>query len=162
VLTKDTTVRIPVIRKHRGDRVWREQHVVRTAAYCRLIKTCELGDAPFGVLMFAGSYDCLIIPNTSAAQFKFEKALEDARDLLGDIEAGTAAEPTDKRCSGCHWGKPCVYVAGETDTVLKGNTLVPLRTKAKGRYFHCPCGDRFLWVPRHRDAIGLGIAEGRQ
>ena len=164
VLTKDTTVRIPVIRKHRGERVWRQQHLVRSAAYCQLIKTCELGDAPFGVLMFAGSYDCLILPNTTSAQFQFEKTLEDARELLQVLDGGkyVPAEPADNRCSRCHWGKPCEYVAGKTDTVLNGNELVPLRTKARGRYFHSPCGDRFHWVPPHEDAVALGIGEGRQ
>ena len=37
---------------------------------------------PFGVLMFAGSYDCVIIPNTTKARFEFENALEDVQELL--------------------------------------------------------------------------------
>ena len=163
VLTKGTTLRIPVIRKHRGERVWRPQHVVRVAAYCRLIKNCELGNSPFGVLMFAGSYECLIIPNTTAAQFQLEKALEDVREFLNVYEGGKfiPTEPADNRCSGCHWGKPCQFVAGKTDTILNGNPVIPLRTKAKEQYFHCACGDRFQWVPPHDDSVGLGIAERR-
>jgi hypothetical protein len=164
VLTKGTTLRIPVIRKHRGERVWRPQHIVRIAAYCRLIETSEGGESPFGVLMFADSYECVIIPNTAGAKFQFEKAMEDVREFLGVYEGGkfVPTEPTDNRCSGCHWGKPCKYVAGETDTILDGNPLTPLRTKAKNAYFHCPCGDRFHWVPPHDDAVALGIVEGRR
>lgn len=162
VLTKGT-LRIPVIRKHRGERVWRPQHVVRIAAYCRLIETCEGGESPFGVLMFADSYECMVIPNTAGAKFQFEKALEDVREFLGIYEGGkfVPTEPTDHRCSGCHWGRPCEHVAGKTDTILNGMSLTPLRTRAKKKYFHCPCGDRFQWVPPHDDSVALGIAEAR-
>jgi len=164
VLTKGTTLRIPVIRKHRGERVWRPQHIVRIAAYCRLIETCESGEAPFGVLLFADSYECIIIPNDSKAKFQFEKALEDVREFLGINEGGRfiPTEPTDNRCSGCHWGRPCRYVEGETDTILEGKLIPPLRTKAKNFYFHSPCGDRFRWVPPHEDSVALGIAESRR
>jgi hypothetical protein len=71
MLTKGTTLRIPVVRRHRGERAWGPQHIVRLAAYCRLIETCEGADSPFGVLMFAGSYECLIFPNTAVAKSNF-------------------------------------------------------------------------------------------
>lgn len=163
VLTKGTTLRIPVIRKHRGERIWRPQHVVRIAAYCRLIETCELGDAPFGVLMFADNKECLIIPNSNVAKFQFEKALEDAREFLAVSKRSKLIPPmpTDNRCCGCYWGMPREYVKGETETVLNGNPVKPLLTKANKRYYHCPCGDQFGGVPQHDDAIALGIAEPR-
>jgi hypothetical protein len=162
ILTKGTTVRIPVIRKHRGDRVWRPQHVVRIAAYCRLIETCEGGQAPFGVLMFAGSYDCWIIPNTALAQSQFEQALARTREFLSVHEKGkfVPAAPTDNRCDGCHLGEPRVYASGQTDTIVSGNCIAPLLTRgAYRRLFHCPCGDCFNWVPPHEDAIRLGLVE---
>ena len=164
VLTKGITLRIPVIRKHRGDQKSRPQHFVRTAAYCQLIKTCELGDAPFGVLMFAGTYECLIIPNNTAAQFQFQKAMEDVREFLSVYDGGTfvPTQPADNRCGGCPWGKPREYLAGRTDTILNGNSVVPLLTKAKERVFHCTCGDRFRWVPPHETSVVLGIAESRR
>lgn len=164
VLTKGITLRIPVIRKHRGDQKSRPQHFVRTAAYCKLIKTCELGDAPFGVLMFAGTYECLIIPNNTAAQFQFQKAMEDVREFLSVYDGGTfvPTQPADNRCGGCPWGKPREYLAGRTDTILNGNSVVPLLTKAKERVFHCTCGDRFRWVPPHETSVVLGIAESRR
>jgi hypothetical protein len=164
VLTKGTTLRIPVIRKHRGDPIWRPQHVVRVAAYCRLIEAHELGDSPFGVLMFAHTYQCVIIPNDNVAKFQFENAFEEAREFMAVYEAGKyiPPEPKDNRCSGCHWGEPREYVEGESDTILKGNRVKPLRTKANNkRFFHCPCGDRFGGVPQHDDAIALGLVERR-
>jgi hypothetical protein len=172
VLSKDTTRRIPVIRKHRGKRDWGAQHVVRAAAYCQLVKTCELGDAPFAVLLFAGSYDCVLLPNTPAARFQFEKALEDTRELLRECKEGKSypAEPTDTRCSGCPWGKPRRYMVGKSDTILNGEAIAARRVKAvvpRGngvtvKYFHSSCGDRFGgWVPPHDDAVALEIAERR-
>lgn len=164
VLTKGTTLRIPVIRKHRGDRVWHTQHLVRVAAYCKLIEACELADAPFGVLMFAGSKECLILPNSNVAKMHFEKAMEDTRELMEFWAGGKYApqEPTDARCRGCHWGRPCEYVAGLTDTILNGNPQPPLQTRAKNdKYYHCPCGDKFGGVPPHDDAIALGMTKPR-
>lgn len=164
ILTKGTTLRIPVIRKHRGDRVWRTQHLVRVAAYCKLIETCESADAPFGILMFADSKECLIIPNNNVAKMHFEKAMENTRELMVSYAGGkyVPQEPTDARCHGCHWGEPCEYEEGVTDTVLNGNRLSPLQTRAKNsKYYHCPCGDKYGGVPPHDDAIALGITKQR-
>jgi hypothetical protein len=163
VLMKDTVIRIPVIRKHRGAATWGPQHVVRAAAYCRLITKCEGGNAPFGILMFAGSYDCLVIPNNEKARSQFEQALKDVREFLDIYEGGkfVPAAPRDNRCSGCHYGKPRKYTAGKSDTVLGGRVLAAWRTNASnGRSYHCTCGDRFTdTVPPHKDAVALGIAE---
>ena len=163
LLTKDTVRRIPVVRKHRGSDRWGPQHVTRVAAYCRLIKACEHADASFGVLMFAGSYECLVIPNDSAAQSQLDRALRDAQEFLRVWESGqfTPVAPTDNRCTGCHQGKPRKYRAGKTETVLNGRTLDPMRSKANnGQYYHCTCGDRFRdEVPPHENAIALGIAK---
>ena len=162
VLTKDTVIRIPVIRKHRGGEGWGPQHVVRVAAYCRLIKTCEGGNAPFGILMFAGSYDCLVIPNNNEAQARFAQALKEVQEFLSIYEGGVfvPTAPADNRCSGCHCGKPRKHVGGKSDTVLNGRAVMPFRMKAgNGQYYHSTCGDRFKWVPAHSDSIALGIAE---
>jgi len=164
VLTKDGTLKIPVIRKHRGAAVHRPQHLVRSAAYCQLLQTCEQVNSPFGVLMFAGSYDCVLLPNSAETRRRFESALDELGKFLKECEGGkwSPAAPTDNRCSGCHWGKPQAYVAGQTDTILKSQAIAPYRTRAgrKG-LFHCPCGDRFTWVPPHDDAVNLGMTQKR-
>lgn len=166
VLTKGTTLRIPVIRKHRGERTWGRQHVVRVAAYCRLIESNELADAPFGVLMFAGSYDCVIIPNTTKARFEFENALEDVQELFRVHDWGRIPppQPRGNQCSKCHLGKPRRYLAGRTDTVLNCSTLVPFLARANnGQLFHSPCGDRFRGdLPPHDCAMELGIAKPKE
>ena len=117
------------------------------------------------ILMFAGSYECLVLPNTGAEQFRLERALDEAREFLRICEGGKLqpAPPDDDRCSGCPWGKPREYVAGRSDTILNGNPLEALVTQANNkREYHCTCGDRFDgWVPPHEDSIRLGIAKRR-
>ncbi len=165
ILTKDTTLHIPVVRKHRGGRKWGRQHVIRVAAYCHLLKVCQLADAPFGVLMFNDSYECVVIPNTSSAQLEFWKALEDAREFLAKVEQDgyKPPAPTDNRCKGCNQGKPRRYVPGESETVLKGERQVPILSKARnGKHYHCNCQDRFDDAPPpHEKAVWLGIARPR-
>jgi len=151
VLVKDTMWRIPVIRKHRGEAVCRPQHLVRAAAYCQLVETCEGGRAPFAVLLFGGTYDCVIIPNNAASKRDLAQALEDFFEFLRIYDGGgfVPEVPTDNRCRGCHWGRP---IPMSEPTILKGQTLWPLRIEGirKGE-FHCPCGDRFNFVPLHAD-----------
>ncbi len=162
-LIKGRQLRIPVVHKRRGERNWGMQHIVRMMAYCRLIETCEGGSAPFGVLMFAGSYDCLIIPNTAAHQAEYQRYLADAREFLPLYSTGKSmpAPPRDNRCSGCHWGKPRPQTAG-SETILNGLRVKPLGTKANnGIIYHCSCGDRFESVPPHDDSVQLGIAQRR-
>lgn len=169
VLVKDTVVRIPVVRKHRGKRDWGKQHVIRLAAYCRLIEACEGADAPFGLLMFAGSYDCKLIPNTRENRERLERALGDVRRLLEVERPGQpprTAAPGEDRCRGCHLGSPRKYVEGVSETELGGKKLRPLVTRPpgvdkSGPVYHCHCGDRFGWVPPHEFAVHLGIAQPR-
>jgi hypothetical protein len=159
LLIKDTMWRIPVIRKHRGKRSWGHQHVVRAAAYCRLVEALEGGQAPFGVLMFAGSYQCLIIPNTPQVQAELKHAIQELGDFLDVYDRGRfiPAEPTDERCRGCPFGKPKRF---QETTLLNGQELPPIRIEgiSKGDY-HCVCGDKFNWVPPHEDTKRL---QGRQ
>lgn len=155
LLIKDTMWRIPVIRKHRGERVWGRQHVVRAAAYCRLVEALEGGQAPFGVLMFAGSYQCLVIPNTPQARAQLNQAIQEFDEFLDLYDRGQARtdNPADNRCRGCPWGKP---VGFDKITVLNGRELPPIRIEgiSKGD-FHCACGDKFNWVPPHKDTRRL-------
>ncbi|MEZ5940290.1 MAG: hypothetical protein R3C18_02785 [Planctomycetaceae bacterium] len=158
-LIRGRTVRIPVVRKHRGERVWGPQHVVRVVAYCRLIETCEGGNAPFGILMFADSYDCLLIPNTDAHQVEFQQSLDAVREFLRICETGdfVPAAPQDNRCSGCHHGKPRRQKPG-SETKLNDLILDAfVRPGNDGAIYHSTCGDRFENVPPHNDVERLQI-----
>jgi hypothetical protein len=156
ILTKGTTLRIPVIRKHRGERVYRRQHLIRVAAYCRLIETCEGADSPFGILMFADSYDGILIPASAVGKLQLDAALSRVREFLDTIATGkyVPPAPSDNRCSGCHRGQLRRYIKNESDTVLNGKTLAPFLAPGSGQFrLHCDCGDRFSWVPPHDDTV---------
>jgi hypothetical protein len=159
LLIKDTMWRSPVIRKHRGERVWGHQHVIRAAAYCRLVEALEGGQAPFGVLMFAGSYQCWVFPNTPEVQAQLNQTIQELNEFLDVYDRGgfIPAEPTDERCCGCPWGKPIGF---HETTILNGQELPPIRIEgiSKGDY-HCACGDKFNWVPPHEDTERL---QGKQ
>ena len=163
ILVKGTTLRIPVIRKHRGERSWGRQHVVRIAAYCHLIETGEGADSPFGVLMFPGSYDCVIIPNNHRARLELHQSLADARELL-ELQAQRKvipAGPTDNRCAGCHWGLPRLKAA-RSQTVHHGIEFPSKGAVAvDGRKYHSSCCDVFGEIPPHARAVALEIAEER-
>lgn len=168
MLKHGNTIGIPVIHRHRGSREWGPQHEVRLAAYCRLIEQCERRSSPFGVILFAGTHDCVIIPTTPASQMRLELAILDAHEFLAIQDRGThiPAPPTDNRCAGCPHGEPRQFQRGASETVLNGEQLPAYTTnsvrRSDGRLrgvFHCVCGDRFKWVPPHKDAIRLGIAK---
>ena len=158
LLVKDTQWRIPVIRKHRGEKTCGPQHVVRAAAYCRLVETCEGGRAPFAILLFADSYDAIIIPNTSNAQEMLDRSLREMDEVLTAFEKTRLqpAAPTDQRCRGCHWGQPTSF---RKETVLNGVPVPPLRIEGTGSAdYHSCCGDRFQWVAPHERTIALRAA----
>jgi len=168
MLTKGNPIGVPVIRRHRGNSDWGPQHEVRIAAYCDLIEKCQDQSAPFGVILFAGTTDCVIIPNTPAMQQRCRRALESVQEFLEIQARGThiPAAPTDKRCTGCPYGKPQEFQRGKSESVFNEKPVTPYTTnsyrpsdgKLRGT-FHCTCGDRFQWVPPHRDAVKLGIAK---
>ncbi len=159
---------IPVIRRRRGNSEWGSQHEVRIAAYCHLIEKTAAAEAPFGVILFAGTCDCVIIPNTNARHALFDRSFKSVSKFL-DRQATPGAEPpglpSDHRCSGCPHGKPRMYEEGKSETILNGKPL-KARTANSVREsdrqfcgaFHSDCGDRFPGVPPHKDAIALGIA----
>jgi len=158
LLVKDTQWRIPVIRKHRGEKTCGPQHVVRAAAYCRLVETCEGGRAPFAILLFADSYDAIVIPNSPNAQAMLDRSLREMDDVLTAFERTRLqpAAPTDQRCKGCHWGKPTSF---RNETVLNGVPVPPIRIEGVGSAnYHSCCGDRFQWVAPHESTIALQAA----
>jgi hypothetical protein len=155
-------LRIPVFRKHRGDRSIHSQHRVRIAAYCHLIEACEGSSAPFGLVMFAGSYDVVVIPNNSANQSAFANALQLARELLGGSSGreDRSLIPAPSACFSCPLGLPRLAEASDQATA-DGVSPPPVNaaTGVGGREFHSRCGDRFAWIPPHARAKSLRLSE---
>lgn len=155
------SLRIPVFRKHRGERQLRPQHRVRLAAYGHLIEETEGLTAPFGVLMFADSYDVLVVRFTDSVRAEFQQGLTMTRDLLSRFVLSRFVLSRDDPgrpaaasvCEHCPLGRPVVHRPGQTDT-KRGTTILPafLTRGVDGRNYHSPCGDRFHWIPPHERA----------
>jgi hypothetical protein len=88
-LLRKGSLTIPVIRRRQGSSEWGTQHEVRLSAYCNLIEKCTGGEAPFGVILFAGTSDCVIIPINKARQTTYERALRDALKFMEPRKEGT-------------------------------------------------------------------------
>ncbi len=168
MLCKGNTIGIPVIRRHPGSSEWGPQHEVRLAAYCELIEQCQIRSSPFGVILFADTRQCVLVPITAAVKMRLQLALESLQEFL-ELEArGThiPQAPTDRRCTGCLQGKPVKFQPGETEFRLNGKPLranaINSKQESDGKHrgaFHSLCGDRFRWAPPHRNAVYLGIAQ---
>jgi len=136
------------------------QHIVRMAAYCHLLETCEGASSPCGIVLFSDTYEGTTIPNNAEAKQLLADALQTAQQWLTlsaeDRKEPLAAEPA--LCSGCHLGQPIVYLEGVSEHFRHGQPIPVYGTVAKdGRLYHCPCGDRFIWRPPQRDAVKLGL-----
>ena len=145
-------LRIPVF-LHRTD--WKgvhDQHIVRMAAYCRLVEAEEGFRSPYGIIVQARSYRAWVFPNTARSQKMFVEALLEARRIV------RASEEVDGRplvpaggafCRPCPAGKPKAYSRGKKFLRHKREIDVsPAFTRGRTA-FHSHCGDRFRWVPPH-------------
>ncbi len=142
-----------------GTRIF-PQHIVRMAAYCHLLETCEGATSPCGIVLFGDTYEGTTIPNDAEAKQLFAGAVQTAQHWLmlsaDDRKEPPAAEPA--LCSGCHLGRPIVYLEGVSEHTRYGQPVPVYGTVARdGRLYHCLCGDRFLWRPPQENAVKLGL-----
>lgn len=153
-------MRIPVFRKHQGRSGVRANNRAAIVGYCQLLEQCEGGRSPFGVMMFADTYEVVIVPNNHTNQFMFEEGLLQAREILRQVALGIAlGEPTRDQCRGCPLGKPRKYEQGKSDKhigVLPGSLTLASKRNSKQEY-HCVCGDRFGWLPPHEDTVAMDL-----
>ena len=164
-LRKDE-LRIPVfyyrMQDATAERRIRRQHLVRIAAYCHLIETREQHPSPFGVILFADSYDAKVVPNNETAQQAFLSTLLDTRLVAGQASEGTEPEaPPHQFCSACPWGYPVRCEKGESPFTSNGRPLpIARKLSLEGtEVYHSWCGDRFLEAPPHNKAVELGVYE---
>lgn len=153
-------LRIPVFRKHRGQCVVRDQQRVRVAAYCHLVESCEGSQAPFGFVMFAGSYDVFLVPNSEENQSLLANTLRKARAVLANAAAERGVEiPSQLACATCPLGRPQPFVDLDTDPPSP-SVPKPFRTAigVGGGQYHSLCGDRFDWIPPHNQAGRLRLS----
>ena len=152
-----TTIRVPVFRKHRGDQTVHSQQRARIAAYCHLIETCEGSRAPFGLVLFAGSYDAVLVPNSRSNKNLLDATMVTAQSVLRRAAERQHPEaPAKSCCRSCPLGSP-VAVSGMSVTSLESNECVYPVVGLGGQRFNSACGDRFLWIPPHERAERLRL-----
>ena len=155
-------LRIPVF-KHGGD--WNglfRQHFVRMAALCRLVEMNEGCRCPYGVIVKGpATYAAVTIPNTARTQTAFQEALLSARQTIRDAEELNIfpAKPDPSTCSKCRFGAP-VRLHRRKRFLRHGASIDPKVAKdPKKKKYHSHCGDRFRWMPPHRDAEAMELSE---
>lgn len=150
-------IRVPVFRKHRGDQTVHSQQRARIAAYCHLIETCEGSRAPFGLVLFAGSYDAVLVPNSRSNKNLLDATMVTAQSVLRRAAERQHPEaPAKSCCRSCPLGSP-VAVSGMSVTSLESNECVYPVVGLGGQRFNSACGDRFLWIPPHERAERLRL-----
>lgn len=158
VLRKDSK-RIPVFRLKAGERLFR-QHYARMAAYCHLIEKSEGALSPYGIILYADSYNGIAIANAPRSRKTFHEGLRNSRHIVKQADAGRnpPMPANENRCKSCPIGKPFVYRSGKTETMRYGKALSVNGIEGiDNRVYHSPCGDRFWWVPPHEKAYDKGL-----
>ncbi|MEZ6127086.1 MAG: hypothetical protein R3C59_00220 [Planctomycetaceae bacterium] len=152
-------IRIPVFRKHRGDNSVHSQQRVRIAAYCHLIETCEGSKAPFGLVLFGGSYDAVLVPNSRPNKILLDTTIATAEKVLrAGAEWQHLKAPASSCCKSCPFGAP-VPVTENSVTTPESNVGVYPVVGLGGQFYRSPCGDRYRWIPPHERAERLRLHE---
>jgi len=156
-------LRIPVFKPRRPWKDLYRQHFVRMAAYCHLLETSEGARSPYGVIVKGDTFDAVTVPNTERTQAMFGEALVAARRTVRDSEevAKRPPPPLDETiCSECHVGRPVRLRSGQR--YLRHGKPMGLKVAEDRRKkeYHSHCGDRFDWLPPHRQALALELSDG--
>ncbi|PHQ36977.1 sensor domain-containing protein [Rhodopirellula bahusiensis] len=145
------TMSIPVHRIRKPEGPVLPQHIVRVMAHCHLIEATEGANSPFGIVLFGNTYQGMTVPNTNEHRERFYTALERVRAMIIESDAGERQPPepvTGNVCSSCHFGHPR-SIAHEDKTMRYEEPLDPVLFHNGKKAFHCDCGDRFNWKPKH-------------
>lgn len=145
------TMSIPVHRIRKPEGPILPQHIVRVMAHCHLIEATEGASSPFAVVLFGNTYQGMTVPNTKENRERFHTALERVRKMIIESDAGERQPPepvTGNACSACHFGCPRP-AAREDKTMRYGAPLDPILLHKEEKLYHCDCGDRFNWKPKH-------------
>lgn len=144
-------LRIPVHRIRNPQGPILPQHIVRVMAHCHLLEATEGANSPFAIVLFGNTYEGMTVPNTAEHRERFYTAVERVRTMITESDAGERQPPepvTGNVCSGCHFGHPRP-AALEEKTQRYGEALDPFLLHNGKKMFHCNCGDRFRWKPKH-------------
>jgi hypothetical protein len=143
---------IPVHRIRKQEGPLAPQHITRVMTHCHLIEAAEGAVSPFAVVLFGNTYQGTTVPNLRNHRERFYTALDRVRTMIQESDAGERQPPepvTGSICSKCPHGCPRPAVK-QVKTMRYGEPLEPyLFFNSKGKAYHCDCGDRFRWKPKH-------------
>lgn len=151
---------IPVfLRRGESTQIY-SQHYVRMAAYCLLLQRQTGGNAPFGILLTAGTFECVAIKFNRETFDLLSQRLLDARRVIREYDQLEQQPPPPQRglCRKCPFGR-AIPVNSEASLILRKRTGITPRghIAGDGRRYHCHCGDQFEWTPPHQTMVELGI-----
>lgn len=151
---------VPVfLKRGKGSKIY-PQHFVRMAAYCLLLQRQTNGVARYGVVLQAGTFDCVAIKFNRESFDLLSLNLIDARRARRNYTQLEQAPPAPKTwlCRQCSFGRP-MPVDSVASFTLREQAGLPAYANigADGVRYHCHCGDRFRWVPPHQQVVELGI-----
>jgi hypothetical protein len=143
---------IPVHRIRKREGPLSPQQITRVMTHCHLIEAAEGAVCPFAIVLFGDTYQGTTVPNTRTNRERFYSALERVRSMIRESDIGERQIPepvTGAICRDCPHG--CPRPANKLlKTMRYGEPLDPyLFVHGKGTVYHCDCGDRFRWKPRH-------------
>lgn len=150
--------RIPVFRWKTKSRVPKKQHFARIAGYCALIERATGCESPYGILLYHGKQVGVAIPFSEIAGQAFAHGVRGLRHRLQAFGAGleTPKPRHEGRCWGCPHGDPIAFLT-EGRVEDGADRTRPLAFDRRER--HSPCGDRFNWTPKHRNASRYGLID---
>jgi hypothetical protein len=153
-------LRIPVFFQAATDERLHPKHLAKAAAYCHLLQTAETLESPYALVLKEGTLEGVAIPYNARSRRLFHDALRLARLTIQDAADGQNPAPPEQisLCSGCPFGEPHRYqpVSIEEKQERTALPMYVLLSKSKTIY-HSHCGDRFEWIPPHKNAERLGL-----
>jgi len=164
VLERDG-VKIPVFKKRFNDgpsgRNLFPQHYARIAAYCRVLESSLGCESPYGIILFAGSFEGVAVsPSTFQARAALSEAMAVAHStvIMHDYEQLPPEKPPPSFCKLCPLGNPFESYSSTNENGYPPNVVSVVGID--GRSYHSVCGDRFQWVPLHEKAFEKGLIKG--
>ena len=155
-------IRIEIPRERIRDKVDRLTlpQYARIAAYAYLIFRTERLLSPWAIVLFNKGYEGIAVPIRSNSWDAFRKGVALARQHLNEYHHNvryTPSPPAKRACEFCRKGQPAKL---HSITILNGKTYEPFTTTCRRNIaFHSTCGDRFHWVPPHKDSATLGLRD---
>lgn len=149
-------LRIPVFFQPETDERLHPKHLAKVAAYCHLLQAVENYESPYALVLKENSLEGLAVPYNARSRKVFHEVLRLARRTLRDQNESRKPPAPEQisLCSGCPYGKPRRYRPGETDEVQTRLSLpVFVLADQTETIHHSLCGDRFRWMPPHKDAL---------